>query len=95
MKTIEVSDYLYTLLKEESSRRIEEGWKEGVCVDRVACESIAFFFGHDKMSSYFDLDGIKDAFRDRPLRDIDQELRDGIAAVEESNEEYELRMGMR
>ena len=95
MKTIEVSDYLYTLLKEESTRRIEEGWKEGVCPDRVACESIAFFFGHDKVSSFFDLDGIRDAFKNRPLCDIDRELREGIEAVEESNREYEIRMGMR
>ena len=89
MKKIEVSDYLYSLLVEESARRSEEGWKEGATPDRVAEESIAFFMGYDLVPSFYDLDNRKDAFRNQPSDDIDEELKEGIEAVEESNREYE------
>ncbi len=94
MKKIEVSDYLYGLLEEESARRVDEGWKEGATPDRVAAEGIAYYFGNDKMASFADLRDMEDAFRDRPSGDIDEELREGIAAVEESNREYEREMGI-
>ena len=91
MKKIEVSvsDYLYSLLEEESARRVEEGWMEGATPDRVAEESIAFFMGYDLVPSFFCLDDRMDAFKDRPSSDLEDELREGIGAVEESNREYE------
>lgn len=94
MKTIEVSDYLYGLLEEESARRVEEGWMEGAWADRVAAEGIAFFMGYDLVPSFYDLDNRKDAFKNRPSCDIDEELKEGIEAVEESNRHYEQEMGI-
>ena len=94
MKTIEVSDYLYGLLEEESARRVEDGWKEGAFADRVAAEGIAFYLGYDMMASYKFLENKEDAFKDRPSCDIDEELKEGIEAVEESNRQYEKEMGI-
>ena len=94
MKTIEVSDYLYSLLEEESARRVEEGWKLGAIPDRVGAEGIAFLFGCDIMASFKNLEEKMDAFKDRPSDDIDQELKDGIEDVEESNREYEREIGI-
>ena len=94
MKTIEVSDYLYSILEEEASRRKEEGWKEGATPDRVAAEGIAFYFGYDLVGSFKNLDEKMDAFRDRPPEDIDDELRWGIEDMEESNMEYERSVGI-
>jgi hypothetical protein len=92
MKAIEISDYMYGLLEEERTRRLEDGWQEGVTVDRVASEGLAFYFGYDIMPTFFDLDNRWDAFKERPTEDIDHELKEGIEAVVQSNREYERGM---
>ena len=94
MKTIQISDYLYSILEEEASRRIEEDWMESATPDKVASESIAFFFGYDIMPSFFDLDSRMDAFRDCTPLDIDKELYESLARVDRENRMFEEMEGV-